>query len=71
MTRHEHIVRCKARALDYVERNELENAVASMISDLKKHEDTANHLGISIGRMLKFSDTLTSDTVRKWIEGFY
>lgn len=40
MDRAEHLQWCKDRALAYVERGDLVNAVASMMSDLDKHEET-------------------------------
>lgn len=40
-TREEHLQWCKDRALEYYNDGELLNAVTSMMSDLKKHPDTA------------------------------
>ena len=39
MTRDEHLSWCKQRALEYLNRGDITNAVASMGSDLMKHED--------------------------------
>jgi len=40
MTREEHLAWCKQRAHEYLDRNDLANAVTSMMSDLAKHEET-------------------------------
>lgn len=40
MTRQEHLDWCKKRALEYLDRGDITNAVASMASDLNKHEET-------------------------------
>lgn len=41
MNRDEHVAWCKTRALAYVDAGDLNNAFASMCSDLRKHPDTA------------------------------
>lgn len=38
MDRAQHLAWAKARALEYVERGDLTNAIASLVSDLGKHE---------------------------------
>ena len=54
MTREEHLNWCKRRAMEYVETNDLSQAVTSMLSDLGKHPDTkksldwASPLGVGI-----------------------
>jgi hypothetical protein len=40
MTRDEHIAFCKKRAHEYLSRGDVVNAIASMMSDLDKHEGT-------------------------------
>ena len=42
-TRDEHLAWCKQRALEYADRGDTTNAVASMMSDLGKHPETENH----------------------------
>ncbi len=49
MNRHEHVEWCKDRALEYVERNDLTNAFASIASDLNKHEETSGHMEVVLG----------------------
>lgn len=54
MTREEHLNWCKKRAMEYVEIDDTQQAVTSMLSDLGKHPDTekslewAGPLGVSI-----------------------
>jgi hypothetical protein len=40
MTRAEHLAWCKQRAIEYVDRGDVPMALASMLSDLTKHEET-------------------------------
>jgi hypothetical protein len=69
-TREEHLAGCKERALEYLEKGDVKNAVTSMLSDLDKHPETALHnptlalLGMSICVM---DDR---DGARRFIEGF-
>ena len=70
-TRHEHLEWCKQRALEYVAVDELQQAVASMMSDLGKDASTAGHMGIELGMKMLMSGLLSSEReVRKWITGF-
>ena len=72
MNRNEHLEWCKQRALEYVERGELSNAMASMGSDLEKHPDTENHPAIQMGVMMLAGGMLNSDhEMRKFINGFH
>jgi hypothetical protein len=71
MTREEHLTWCKQRALEYVDVGELGNALASMGSDLNKHDETKNHPGIRIGIGLLMVGALdTPEKMRRFIEGF-
>ena len=70
-TREEHVDWCKKRALEYVDRGDLANALSSMISDLSKHKETADHPAIMVGMQLSMSGMLdTTARMRKFIEGF-
>jgi hypothetical protein len=69
MTRDEHMAWCKARALEYVDRGELVDAVASMGSDLGKHPETKPSDGLLFIGMFAAADHDTAG-VRRWIEGF-
>jgi hypothetical protein len=69
-TREEHLAWCKQRALEYLDRGDLQNAVASMGSDLNKHEETKSnnqHL-FALGILYVMNNDF--DGVRRWIEGF-
>lgn len=69
--RAEHLAWCKQRALSYVDRGDVHNAFASMVSDLTKHPDTADHVGIQLGLMEQLAGTMTTtEHYRRWIEGF-
>lgn len=71
MDRNEHLHWAKQRALAYVSRGDLQDAIASLLSDLGKHEDTADHAGIELTGMLLLSGKLnTATAVRHHIEGF-
>jgi hypothetical protein len=68
-TREEHLAWCKERALEYVDRGELRDAVASMGSDLSKHPETKQS---STLMLLGIHCVLNGDVAgtRRWIEGF-
>lgn len=71
MTRAEHTTWSKKRALEYLDAGDPQNAVTSMLSDLRKHPETANHAGGALGAMLLMGGHLrTTEQVRKFIEGF-
>ena len=71
MTRTEHLEWCKKRALEYVDAGDNRNAATSMMSDLRKHDETSNHVGISLGIALMMEGHLSSSAaMRKFIDGF-
>ena len=71
MTRAEHLQWCKDRALEYVERGELQEAFSSMASDLNKHPETIGHAGCELGMMQLMARQLsTAPEMRRFIEGF-
>lgn len=62
---------CKQRALEYVDAGDLNNAFASMMSDLSKHPETEQHPAIMMGMMLQMTGSLsTAPAMRRFIEGF-
>lgn len=70
--RDEYLVQCKGRALVYLERGELLNAVTSMGSDLSKHEAFQKPVYdqlFLLGAM--FEVPKGREAVRRWIEGFH
>lgn len=71
MTRTEHLDFCKKRALEYLDAGDIRHAFTSMASDLRKHDDLANHIGTLLGAQLLLAGHLETPTqMRKWIEGF-
>jgi len=69
--RTEHLQWCKNRALEYVDNGDLQEAFASMASDLRKHPETESHCGIQLGMALLMNGHLdTADKMIKWIDGF-
>lgn len=71
MTRAEHLAWAKERALAYVDMSLLPMAVASMTSDLSKHEAFGGEIYrglIAAGVAEAMSGD--SNRVRHWIEGF-
>lgn len=70
-TRAEHMEWCKQRALEYVERGDLNQAFQSMMSDLGKHPETAGHPAADLGGALFFSGHLSNEQkMREFINGF-
>lgn len=70
-TRAEHLAWCKERALEYCDAGDLQNALASMGSDLQKHPETAGHIGVGLGlAMMAGGQLSTQAEMRKFIEGF-
>jgi hypothetical protein len=71
MTRAEHVVWAKTRALEYIDRGDLLNAYASMASDLNKHDETRDHPAIALGvQLMMIGDLDTPESMRRFIEGF-
>lgn len=71
MTRQEHLEWAKSRALDYADKGDATNALASMGSDLDKHPETRGHAGVKLGLMLLMTGNLDgASEARKFIEGF-
>jgi len=71
MNRQEHLQWCKDRALEYVNRNDLNQAFASFQSDMSKHPETSDHIALEMGTMLLVSGNLsTAKQMNDWIVGF-
>jgi hypothetical protein len=67
--RSQHLEWCKNRAYRYWREGDLVNAVASMGSDLNKHEATrCNPYLLMLGGI--YASRGESEEVRRWIEGF-
>jgi hypothetical protein len=69
-TRAEHLWWCKDRALEYWRIGDLDNACASMISDLSKHEETKDYHPYLLSLGMIYVMQRDYDGVRRWIEGF-
>lgn len=71
VTRQEHLTWCKQRALEYVDAGDLQQAFASMLSDLGKHPETVRHSGRELRVMLYTGGHLrTPAQMRKFINDF-
>ena len=69
-SRAEHLAWCKERALAYVDQGDLQNAFASLISDLRKHPETEDHAASELGMMLMMTGHLnTVKDMRDFING--
>lgn len=70
-SRADHLAWCKARALQYLDAGDNDNAFASMMSDLGKHPETAGHIAIDLGMQLLMGGFLSSERqMRDFINGF-
>lgn len=71
-TADEHLQWCKDRALAYLDRGDVTNALASFVSDMSKHEGTREHSGLQLLGMLLLGGQLhTADKVRDHITGYH
>ena len=70
VSRIEHLEWCKDRALKYLETGDVQNAIASMLSDLGKHKQTEG-VGKAMGPMGLMAVMNRDPTeARRFIEGF-
>jgi hypothetical protein len=67
MTREEHLEWAKSRALAYLP--DWAQAMASFVSDLGKHKDTAGHAVIELMGMHALAGLLNEHELRSLIEG--
>jgi hypothetical protein len=71
-SRAEHLQWCKDRALAYADRGDVVNAVASMVSDMRKHPETEDHAGLPVMVMIAMTDRFyRAGELRRFIEGFH
>jgi len=70
MTRNEYLEWAKKRALEYLDAGDLQNAVASMGSDLNQHEDFKGIVSNLFPLAVIYIADGDSEGVRRWIEGF-
>ena len=71
-TREEHLTWCKDRALAYVDRGDLVNALASMASDMRKHPDNDTDMAAMLLATVGAGCVMSGDAagMRSLIEGF-
>ena len=71
MTREQHMEWCKGRALEYLDKGDVANAIASMLSDLAKHPETRLSSNSPLP-MLGMMTAARGDSrgARRFIEGF-
>jgi hypothetical protein len=74
MTREEHLAWCKKRAHEYLDRGDIPSAIASMMSDIDKHEETKLKPGPArdMLSMLGIQAAMSGDPreARRYIDGF-
>lgn len=70
MSRAEHLAWAKERALEYIGAGDPQQAITSLFSDLRKHDDLRDHGAIELGSMLLFGGHLSGvREAREFIEG--
>ena len=69
MTRQEHLAWAKARALEYVQHGDLDQAITSMASDLTKHAELGGEPLAWLVLAIRM-DRKTPESVTRWIKGF-
>ena len=71
MDRSEHLEWCKKRALEFIKAGDLQQAYASMASDMRKNSETENNPAIDMGFQMMFGGMLsTVPEMEKYINGF-
>jgi hypothetical protein len=66
-----HLRWAKDRALEYADRGEMADAMASLGSDLNKHPETKGHGGVELMMMMATAGQFDRPgELRKFIEGF-
>lgn len=70
MNRQEHVAWAKNRALEYVDRGDLQSAVASMITDMQKGPEPHSPIALQLGVLELTMPGCGADRIRHWIEGF-
>jgi hypothetical protein len=69
MTKEEHVHWCKQRAIEYLNRGDVANAITSMLSDMRKHPETKMNSALEMFALgVAIRDDATD--ARRFIEGF-
>jgi hypothetical protein len=71
MSRADHLAWCKQRALEYLDAGDRTNAIASMISDLRKHPELEDHAGIFLFLTSAGSDAQAEGLVGRPLETLF
>lgn len=70
-TREEHLRWCKERALEYIDKGDIQEGIASMLSDMRKHEETKSPTLDQLAMMMLMSGQLNSiPKAREFINGY-
>lgn len=70
-TRQDHVKWCKERALEYCKAGDINQALASMGSDLDKHDETRGHPAMQLGLIQLMGGMIsTPEQMEKFINGF-
>lgn len=70
-SRADHLEWCKTRARVYIESGDYNQAFSSMVSDLGKHPETADHIAISMGMQMLVAGLMSTQAeITRWVEGF-
>jgi hypothetical protein len=71
MNRAEHLAWCKRRALEYIDRGQINEGLTSMMSDMGKHPETRAPMldQLTVGLMMAGALS-TPDQARKHINGY-
>lgn len=71
MNRAEHLQWCKERAIKFCDDGNISEAILSFVSDMGKHEKTADHPALTMMFGMQMVGTLsTPEEVKHHIEGF-
>lgn len=71
MTRTEHLQWAKERAKVYLEEGDWKNTWISFCSDISKHTETQDHIGVKLGLMMVMNGQIhDAASLRNYIEGF-
>lgn len=68
-TRAEHIEWCKVRAREYLALGDIQNAIASLLSDMSKREDTRVNPYLAMAGLNAVLSNSMADA-KRFIEGF-
>jgi hypothetical protein len=70
-TREEHLAWCKSRALEYIDRGQVNEGLTSMMSDMSKHPETNNPMLDQLTVQLMMIGSLSSpEQARRHINGY-